>query len=191
MRLYEWWANNGLSQSNWHIPLQIVDNCCDCSESWTLHFSMQTNNTNNTNNQLWFYYITGEAVCSYNHLTWNDKCVKEFTSKKSWDDSRSRCASDGGRLIEFDSIGQIYTASDISHYLQSYSLSAIWVGARKQKSWYWSDDGTTNSGKINIFCINLCFILKLTYIGWCRHIFGFMTRTIAYEIMKFQTFCSF
>ena len=88
------------------------------------------------------------------HLTsWKDKCIKvNSNSYKSWSDSQSDCVSEGGRLIEFNStVQQAYTDTEVSQLLQQYNLSKIWVGARKQKSWYWSDDGTTYSGKINHF----------------------------------------
>ena len=90
------------------------------------------------------------------HLTsWRDKCIKiNSNSYKSWSDSQSDCVSEGGRLIEFNStVQQAYTDTEVSQLLQQYSLSKIWVGARKQKSWYWSDDGATNSGKMQIFLI--------------------------------------
>ena len=90
------------------------------------------------------------------HLTsWRDKCIKiNSNSYKSWSDSQSDCVSEGGSLIEFNStVQQAYTDTEVYQLLQQYRVTKIWVGARKQKSWYWSDDGTTNSGKLHHFLV--------------------------------------
>ena len=104
---------------------------------------------------LYFTHHTTSVVCPSHLTSWRDKCIKvNSNSYKSWSDSQSDCVSEGGRLIEFNStVQQAYTDTEVSQLLQQYNLSKIWVGARKQKSWYWSDDGTTNSGMLNHFLV--------------------------------------
>jgi len=77
-------------------------------------------------------------VCDQFSKPLGSKCVQVHHVGKRWEDAKSVCESAGGSLLELND-GSLQSVNSLN------GLNQIWVGARKQKSWYWTSDGTMDS----------------------------------------------
>lgn len=84
-----------------------------------------------------------DGVCDSQHMTWSSWCVRIYTTYMTSTGAETQCNNGGGYLLELSDESQ--QLADLKRLLSAKGISEVWLGGRKQKSWYWSKDGAMDS----------------------------------------------